>query len=250
MSTSKYQYQFLGGLGRTLIVLLYFDIGLTGVSMASDFMEIGLLNRLVEGGDVSQAELDSNDMRQGLLGLLILGYLLVLLIAFGKWIYRSAANAYLYSQGAMTTTPGWCIGWYFIPFANLVKPYQAMKEIWLYTVKSHPNSEENEAPGVLKLWWGLWLLNGVIGQVAFRVAAGAETYEQLVASDYIALGGGVASIMLSLTAISMVRRLTALQVQIGEPGVQQDSDEICPECGEPIGPFANTCPMCGAIARS
>ena len=28
----------------------------------------------------------------------------------------------------MTISAGWAIGWFFVPFANLVMPYQAMKE--------------------------------------------------------------------------------------------------------------------------
>ena len=64
-------------------------------------------------------------------------------VLFGVWIVRSGKNAWLFHQlkrrtaarsGAryhevITTTPGWCVGWYFIPIANLWKPYVAMREI-------------------------------------------------------------------------------------------------------------------------
>jgi hypothetical protein len=35
-------------------------------------------------------------------------------ILVGRWIYRTNANAHLFSDG-MTISPGWAVGWYFIP---------------------------------------------------------------------------------------------------------------------------------------
>ena len=53
-------------------------------------------------------------------------------------------------------TPGWSVGWYFLPIANLWKPYQAMKEIW--RASARPDKvDDAEVPGWLPLWWFLWL---------------------------------------------------------------------------------------------
>ena len=49
------------------------------------------------------------------------------------------------------TSPGWAVGWYFIPFANLIKPYGVMDEIW---DGSHQGDEAPDySPSTLGLWW-------------------------------------------------------------------------------------------------
>ena len=65
---------------------------------------------------------------------------LVLAIVTGTtfllWIYRSNKNLRALSGESMTFTPGWSVGWYFIPIVCLWKPYQVMKEIWNVSHKS------------------------------------------------------------------------------------------------------------------
>ena len=47
------------------------------------------------------------------------------------WIHRANHNARQLGADDMRFTPGWAVGWYFVPIAWFWKPYQAMKEIWL-----------------------------------------------------------------------------------------------------------------------
>jgi hypothetical protein len=88
------------------------------------------------------------------------------------WTYRAAANLRGLGRYGMANTPGWCVGWYFVPFANIVKPVQAMSEIWR---ASDPESGESawissRSTPLLALWWGTYLLGGVIswGSVLMR----------------------------------------------------------------------------------
>ncbi len=80
------------------------------------------------------------------------------------WTFRAAANLRGLGRLGMANTPGWCVGWYFVPFANLVKPVQAMSEIWR---ASDPESGEgawisSPSTPLLALWWGTYLLGGAI----------------------------------------------------------------------------------------
>ena len=72
------------------------------------------------------------------------------------WIYWANYNARQIGATEMVFTPGWSIGWYFIPIANLWKPYQAMKEIW--KASSNPQSWLSQpTPELLPWWWLLWI---------------------------------------------------------------------------------------------
>jgi hypothetical protein len=68
----------------------------------------------------------------------------------GRWIYRASVNAHAL-RSEMTITPAWAVGWYFVPFANLVKPLHAMREIWLASHESDGSYDERVP--ILALWW-------------------------------------------------------------------------------------------------
>jgi hypothetical protein len=86
-------------------------------------------------------------------GIVAAVYVLALIASFilvGRWIYLASANAHAFSS-EMTITPGWAVGWYFIPVANLFKPLQAMKEIWFASHPYGPGEREGTPP--LLAWW-------------------------------------------------------------------------------------------------
>jgi hypothetical protein len=105
----------------------------------------------------------------GLASLLALAARVTSWVAVCVWTYRAAANLPALGRYGMANTPGWCVGWYFVPFANLVKPVQAMSEIWR---ASDPESGEgawlsSRSTPLLALWWGPYLLAGVIAWGSF-----------------------------------------------------------------------------------
>ena len=51
------------------------------------------------------------------------------MVLFFVWIRRANINADALVRSRMEFTPGWAVGWFFVPFANLFKPYQVMAEI-------------------------------------------------------------------------------------------------------------------------
>src|SRR6185312_1496461 len=75
------------------------------------------------------------------------------------WMWRAASNAQLFSRARQRFSPGWAIGGWFIPFANLVIPGLQMADIWR-------GSSTPEAPGAprrstaLVWWWWIVFLAG------------------------------------------------------------------------------------------
>jgi hypothetical protein len=83
-----------------------------------------------------------SDVVTGIVGLAQFILAIITGITFLRWIYRSNNNLRALSGESMTFTPGWSVGWYFIPIANLWKPYQVMNEIWKV---SHKNNATGHA---------------------------------------------------------------------------------------------------------
>ncbi len=122
-----------------------------------------------------------------------LGFLLAFLAAvilYCVWIHRAAKNLPALGRSDLTFTPGWCVGWFFVPFANLWKPRQAVTEIWLASV---PDEEEigwraGIKPEIIGIWWATWVVGNIITNTSPRLPGGsAASMIGLVASVFTAV---------------------------------------------------------------
>ncbi len=49
---------------------------------------------------------------------------------FLMWLFRTYKNLEPLGSENIRFTPGWSVGWWFIPFANLVMPFKAVRGVW------------------------------------------------------------------------------------------------------------------------
>ncbi|WP_114953664.1 DUF4328 domain-containing protein [Sphingosinicella terrae] len=126
------------------------------------------------------------------------------------WIYRVSANAHAISE-EMTISPGWAVGWYFIPIANLFKPFQAMKETWL---ASHfrGNWHGEPAPALLGWWWALWVSTSLLSNISMRITF--EDPDALAPPAVVILDVVIAilTVPLTIVLVSIMQRLAAAQL--------------------------------------
>ena len=127
------------------------------------------------------------------------------------WIYRANYNARQLGAADMRFTPGWAVGWYFIPIAWFWMPYLAMREIWRASVNP---SDLGAAPvwPLLRWWWGLWIvpswgLDGVDLVASFRLdEAGTQTVD--AATDLV---GYALDVPLAFVLVAIITAVTQLQ---------------------------------------
>lgn len=196
-------------LTKFLKTMLLISLGISVMSLLSDFMQMNLLS----SGTFSQAEAETNDSRQQIMGILYLVAFVVTGIAFLKWIHRANSNCHGFGAQGMRFTPGWSIGHYFIPFINLYKPYHAMKEIW--KVSTNPDNWQNETGSpLLGWWWALWLISNFLGQASVRFSMRADTISSLQASTTVSIISGVMDIPLCIVAVSLISTIFTKQEKL------------------------------------
>lgn len=117
--------------------------------------------------DLEAAELDPLSALGGFTSLLYLVVLVVSVVFVGMWIYRAHANLRAAGYEGLEFSPGWAVGWFFVPIANLFKPFQAMRELWS---TSHGEVERygDEPAQQLGLWWGTWIAGNVLSNISER----------------------------------------------------------------------------------
>lgn len=109
-------------------------------------------------------------------GLTTGAYLLLTFIGFVAmlvWFYRATKNARAISTG-LETTPGWAVGYFFIPILSLYRPYRTMSEIWR-SAHAPLSWKTKDDPVSIRFWWGGWLAGGIIGTIAGQFEPGSGT---------------------------------------------------------------------------
>lgn len=100
---------------------------------------------------------------------------LATIVMFLVWLYRIYTNFPALRVQHLDFTPGWAVGWWFIPFANLVKPYQVVTEAWR---ESDPDFDEQfgylsssgGSSWQFPVWWGTFILGNISARISEMAA--------------------------------------------------------------------------------
>jgi hypothetical protein len=143
-------------------------------------------------------------------GLTYLGFTAVFLacvVLVCRWIHRAHANLHDAGIDGLEFTPGWAVGWYFVPIANLFKPFGAMRELW---TASHAEVDKfgGEAPSEVKWWWGAWISGNILSSVSSRILLMGEGE-----TSALTLGnalGAVSTALILFTAVLLVKLIDGI----------------------------------------
>ena len=129
--------------------------------------------------------------------------LIASMVTVAMWIYRVNANAHSFADG-LSITAGWDVGWFFVPFANLWKPFEGVKETWQ---ASHDPVDWPlvPVPALLRVWWGCWLVANIVGNLSFRLS------NDPAAGPPLAILNSILSIAAAAALIRIIGQLTDAQ---------------------------------------
>lgn len=210
MSETENNYRDSSSLTIWVRYMLYAQIMVAIISIASNFLEYQLLSDYQNGVYSSQekaiADGEASDQRQQIIALIYLTVFVVSGFLILRWIHRANYNAHQLGAKEMEFTPGWSIGYYFIPILTLWKPYQAMKEIWKSSHNPSDWATEKVSP-ILGFWWFLWVITNMLGQAVFRMSTGAEELQELMNLNIITQISDALAIPLALVTLSIVNSI-------------------------------------------
>lgn len=140
-------------------------------------------------------------------------FLVVIVVAYiinGRWIYRASSNAAIRVPSAERISPGWAVGWYAVPIANLWKPYTAMKQIWAASVGG--GKLESPTPPWFTIWWLSWIALGIFDGVVSNIGNSSfATPEDYMNSNFYTAISGFLWIVPSILFLRLVNEITAAQ---------------------------------------
>ena len=198
-------YRDIAPLTRTLKIALLIACGMDLVALLSSVAQQSLL-----GGEFTQAQADANDLREQVVTYIVIAVGLATVVVFFVWLHRAAANARALGATGLTFTPGWSIGWFFVPIANLFMPLRVMRELWRASHDPAHWATRAAAP-IVGWWWFAFLVDEATERLAGILYKNAESVSALQTATGVDIVSDVTSIVAYLVGYVMIARIADAQ---------------------------------------
>lgn len=177
--------QLFQKLGLWLQRLLQLYMALLGVEIAAALAAIAAL------AGTAGTELSPTRLQTAGLSLMAMAYsayaevgaFVVIAILFLRFLYKAVQQAKGFTTPFTYVSPGWAVGYWFIPFINLYRPFEAVKALFK-ACAAQAGAETKPAAGdqLLSAWWAMFLISNAAGWMLarsdndFTTTAGITTY--------------------------------------------------------------------------
>lgn len=199
---------------KTAKILIWIVLALEILMLISDFLQYQLLSNASAGGIISTESATANDLRQQIIAIVFMIAYITSAVTFISWFRRAYYN--LHTQiSNLRFDEGWAAGAWFVPFVNLVRPYQIMKELYQETehllAERGKNHNPQNSTALLSGWWVLWIIVGLIGNFILRYSMNADEIEELMVVSIASIISSIVSIPLSLSAVEVIGRYAKME---------------------------------------
>ncbi len=118
-------------------------------------------------------------------------------VFFLMWFHRVYRNLPALGAAGLKYTPGWAVGFWFIPFLNFVRPAQA----------------------------AFWLISNIVDNITMRLSMHTESIDALIGNSWMYI---VASVLSVVAAVLAFQLITAIDRR------QEEKYELRSRLGQPV----------------
>jgi hypothetical protein len=200
------------GRARWTVVLLALTAILALVSAVFWAVHLAVLNDYEQGLVSATRAQDSENGAFSVWGFSLLMFVPTA-IAWLLWQYRAHANLRALGVANLSFSPGWAVGWWFIPFANIVMPYLTVRELWK---ASNPEAGAIEwkargGAAIIGFWWAGRLGMQALFQIGSVLTSDSAFPTSNPSSTAFLLAGDLVVVAWAILAILLVRGVDSRQ---------------------------------------
>lgn len=137
-------------------------------------------------------------------GLFIAGGIVLLV-----WLSRANRRLRALGREGMQFTPGWSVGWFFVPLANFVMPASVVQDLWRASTSDPSPTGWKASPqsSLVNAWWSLFILGNLISRIGVGISAAGESAGVLV-------GDALSSFLIVAAATCLVILIRRIEFRI------------------------------------
>lgn len=179
------------------------------------------------------------------IGIIVQPVSLATIVVWLIWQHHATANLWARGYRDLRIRPGWAVGWWFIPFANLAMPCVAMVEL---DRRSTTDGSPRSTSPLVGSWWAVYVGGSVVVSIGLVIAVFSafpdlvqaadrdQTVFDLTASAHSAapwiLALGIVTAIAAGLAIAVVRRITDAQTaMVAAPSAMSTAVPMRPDLG-------------------
>ena len=218
------EFRSIKSISNIVVISLVLAIAISGISTISTMMEIELLESLDAGVNFTDDELIANDNRVSVIASIYIIIAISSMILFYIWFYKTYKNLPSLGGKELLFSARGSVLRFFIPILCVYQPYRAMREIW--KVSDPTTQETNKAsrkqmstPGLIKTWWALWIITGIIGIFYLRgmeQMMSVDTIGGFIALDYMHILTEIPMIISTVLTLFLVKKSSFNQEKKGQ----------------------------------
>jgi len=151
-------------LGKWIWRLLLVYIALLVVESAAC---VAIIVALSGPADADLTDAQTTAASSGLLTMQYAGYAQVvvyiaLVVLFLRLLYKAVQQAKSFSTPFTYVSPGWAVGYWFVPVMNLYRPFQVVKALFAAcTHEAGPGAKSAVGEQLLGAWWAMLLIGNM-----------------------------------------------------------------------------------------
>lgn len=188
---------------RAILATWVFMAAQLGLSFATLYQNSVIRGYL--GGTADDAALTQSDTITAAASFSLLAVLIIVYCINGRFLFLASRNAAAIKPDSAAITPGWAVGWYAVPIANLWMPFTAMKQTWTRTV-----SKDGDVPGWLMIWWLSWAAVNVLDRGLSQMSD-PVTLPDFISFNRIVIVSGFLWLIPSYFFLRIIRALTQVK---------------------------------------
>ncbi len=196
---------------RWTTYLLCGCLALEAGTIASDLARRSWLDRVAAGAPLVAAEAAARDAQYQTIDRLKWAAFLGAAIVWLAWLYRAYGNLTLVGSKRSRFPRAWAVGYWLIPFVNLVRPYAVMRDLWLRSASLNDRDgyDSLPPPQLLAWWWGIsvtWVVSGWLLAFLTRDARTPAELAQAADLGMVVSAVGMIAVVLAIFVVRGIDR--------------------------------------------
>lgn len=197
---------------KNLVIAFWVLMGINLIAMVSGYLQLELLQVAENGGYYTDDEANTNDLRQGVIGIVQTISLIVLGVLFIMWFRRAYVNAGSISDRKLKHDDSWTIWGFVVPIISLWYPYSIATEINEKMDRFLVTNKKGDIPAtigwVIGLWWTFYIIKNVVANIAFRLILKEDTISELITSSQVYIFSDLFDILAALVTVMMILKMS------------------------------------------